>query len=401
MPFSNQEKIENADKLSLQITGTANAPAGQKFWYNEDFAWSPIVPPQKLWNKFKDIPSATSRAEANANVTANPSFLESRTLRLTLDITSNNRAFIAREVFNNNESDVIDNWIQPSLIRTEQGTMSPGYGVALFHGDPDTDGTPITTTFEGGASGEPSWAFNYSSGIVIISTDKASIFRALYDDKGLYIFGYRYIGSTGGSGAGGDSNTLRGTGFPTPLTLPGNDNQFYLDDTYIDTKGQVINWAYHGDRNEWYPTACCWRAKYFYDDISLIDGVKLFVVGKKIEEVAIEDVPYLQITKVLNNDIDIQSDIQFGYTKKFNDDIDIQSDIQFLLITKYFEDIAIEDIPQLQINKVFNNDLDLTETITKNITKELNNDLEIIETILFIFFGNEINSKAINETGLN
>ena len=207
MPFTNAEKLNNADKLALQLVGTANDSPGAKFWYNEDYAWAPVVPPSKLWNDFDDIPPAPNVAAAETAVISQPSILERRVVRLTLDITSNNRAYIARTEFNNNATPVISNFIQPALIRTPSGNASWGYNIRLYNGEPGAGGVEISAIFEA-VAGDPSWAFNYSAGVLTCSTDRASTFRALYDGAGLYVVGYRYIGEfIGGSSEGGGTTS--------------------------------------------------------------------------------------------------------------------------------------------------------------------------------------------------
>jgi hypothetical protein len=211
MPFSSNEKTEKGDKLSLQLTGSANDAPGKKFWYSEDKYWAPIVPPDKLWNSFSSIPGAGTPAEADTAVTNNPTILEKRKIRLTLDLTSNNRQFVARSTYSDNTSAIYENWIQPSLIR-DNGQASAGYIIRLYHGDPDAAGVEITTIFNAGADGAPCWEWFYQTGILSISTDEAATFGAFYSTNGLWVEGYRYIGATGGSGFGSGSLTVQEEG---------------------------------------------------------------------------------------------------------------------------------------------------------------------------------------------
>lgn len=199
MPFVNDEKINNSNKLSLQMSGTANLAPGPKWWYNEQQSWSPVIPPTKLWDGFTAIPGASDVAAADAAVVAFPSLLEKRAIRLTLDPTSNNRAYEARQTYGDRSTDFYENWIQPALIRNS-GNMSVGYIIRLFNGDPGAGGTEIPTTQWSGAFGAPSWQFNYSTGIITVSTDQSANYAAIDAGAGLWIEGYRYIGSTGGGG---------------------------------------------------------------------------------------------------------------------------------------------------------------------------------------------------------
>ena len=165
MSFSNEEKIIKSDKLSLQITDTDP----NKKWYNENFGWYPITPPDKIWLQFDQIPGAINQTEADNAVTNFPSILEKRKIRLTLDITSNNRAYLCRSIYNDNTSELLGNGILPSLVQIN-GALSSGYSVRFYHGDPDVDGVELSTTYHSGIGGEPSWEFNYATGFVKISS---------------------------------------------------------------------------------------------------------------------------------------------------------------------------------------------------------------------------------------
>lgn len=201
MPFSDQEKLANADKLALQIVGTANSDPGQQYWYNECFGWAPVVPNNKLWEKFNSIPGATNPTEADAAVAANPTILEKKKIRLTLRLESTNRAYLARTTYGDNTSPLLENGVQPALIQINGGA-SNGYIARLYHGDPDTGGSEITTTQHGGTGGSPAWQFNYSAGILLVSTDQRDTFKSYYDADGLWLVWYRYIGPYMTSGSG-------------------------------------------------------------------------------------------------------------------------------------------------------------------------------------------------------
>ena len=194
MSFSNTEKINAAGKLTLAITGTSDDSPGRKYWYNESMPWSPIIDPKGIWALFDSIPGAATPVVAAANAVANPTIIEDRTIRLTLDLTSNNRAYFARSTYNDHTSDMLINWIQPSLIRTG-GSASAGYIIRLYHGDPAGAGVEITTAYLATA-GDPTWSFSYSAGIIKISTDQSAAYRTFYDTNGLWIQGFRYIGTT-------------------------------------------------------------------------------------------------------------------------------------------------------------------------------------------------------------
>ena len=204
MSFTIFEKIAKADKLSQQISGSANLSPGEKFWYNEQIPYSQVLPLNKLWNSYFLIPGAATPADADIAVSLNPTILEKRTLRLTLDVGSNQRSYQARMTFGDITSDFYENWIQPSLIRNN-GDMSAGYIIRLYSGDPATTGVELLSSHLSGPLGEPSWEWNYSMGLLLISTDQSSAYYLEYFANGLYVTGYRYIGATGGGASSGGS----------------------------------------------------------------------------------------------------------------------------------------------------------------------------------------------------
>ena len=242
MPFTDQEKINQGDLLSLQLYGIANAPAGQQQWYSALYPWKPIIAPDKIWNQFTSIPSASTSIVADANVLANPSILEKKVLRLTAELTSNYRGFIARTTYNNTSSAQLENWILPSIIR-DNGSPSNGYSIKLYHGDPYAGGIEISTAYMAGSDGSPSWSFLYPTGIIICSTDIANNFKTFYNTNGLWILGYRYIGTTGGSGGGSGANDASLVTAEIELTHPFDPN--YPTDEFAlvvtDNDGNVLN----------------------------------------------------------------------------------------------------------------------------------------------------------------
>jgi len=194
MPFSQAERLAIAEKLAYQISGTSNAPAGEKYWYNAANSWQPAF-------TNPNIPVAPDTATADANAIANPEFIEKRTVHLTVDTTSNNRARMARVIHGDQTSAIITNWIQPSLYPTN-GSVSSGYGIRLYDGDPNAGGTPVSTTFHSGPQGQPSWLWFYNSGIFTNSTDEATTYAGM----DLWVVGYvdlqPVVGGGSGSGSG-------------------------------------------------------------------------------------------------------------------------------------------------------------------------------------------------------
>ena len=211
-PFSVTEKINASDKLVSQLLGTSNISPGAKYWYNEIFPYAAIIPPDKFWDHFNSIPTALTQPEAIANALANPDILERRAMRLTVDPTTNCRTYVARTTFGDNTSASVGNWILPALIQVAGGP-SAGYGTALYHGDPLGAGVELTAVEQAGPLGEPSWDWKYGVGALTISDDQAAFFKTnYYDVNGLYVWGFRYIGTTGGSAQ--SAQVYNGTGAP-------------------------------------------------------------------------------------------------------------------------------------------------------------------------------------------
>lgn len=198
MTWTTTEKINQAKKLVQQTADEAHVAPGAHWWYNSQRGLE--VYARAYWSDIDSIPGASNPTEADAAVAANPTILEKVKVRLTLDITSNNRQYEARAVYGDMSSDPIFDWVQPNLI-IRNGSASFGYLVRLYHGDPDGTGTEINTTYNSGPGGEPCWEWFFATGLLGVSTTESSGFRTFYDTDGLWIVGYRYIGPTGG-GAG-------------------------------------------------------------------------------------------------------------------------------------------------------------------------------------------------------
>lgn len=248
MAFNSTEKINQSVKLAQQILDGANDSPGAKWWYNAQRAWEPYARPN--WVEKDNIPGADNPTEADAAVVANPTILEKLTIRLTLDITSNNRQYECRDTYGDITSSTIEDWIQPSLIR-KYGAASNGYIVRLYHGDPESGGVEISTTYNSGTGGEPCWWFAYAPGILLISTDQASTFKSFYDTNGLYVVGYRYIGLTVADGVYGneakvssddttsgflEEKVIAGSGITIEVLNAGGDEKLV-----ISTTPEVLN----------------------------------------------------------------------------------------------------------------------------------------------------------------
>ena len=73
-------------------------------------------------------------------------------LRMTVDPTvSGNRAFIARSIYGNNSSSIVNNWIDTSF--------GPDYIVKVYRGNPASGGVQLSAA---GAGSNDTWFFDYS-----------------------------------------------------------------------------------------------------------------------------------------------------------------------------------------------------------------------------------------------
>jgi len=209
MPFNNQEKINAAEKLTQQIVGRANDAPGTQWWYNESLPLNMWGTPDKIMTELALIPGAVNPTEADAAEAAVPAIIQKTVSRLTLEITSNNRAYLCRSTFGDPSSPIESNHLQPSFVRTN-GEPSNGFIARLFHGDPGAGGVELPTSYHAGAGGSPAWSFLYYAGMLLVSTDEAAHFASLYNANGLYIQTFRYIGKTL-DGAAGSGNVVGAT----------------------------------------------------------------------------------------------------------------------------------------------------------------------------------------------
>lgn len=195
MAFTLQEIAHISQKYKLGIMGTSNIPAAIKYFYNENFPAYAALPGDKIY--IDAIPGAKTYPQAVANASLYPLILQQTKIRLTLDTTSNDRAYEARQVFGNRTTPTIGDWIYPQFVQIDGGA-SAGYGIAIYIGDPDLGGTKIAETY-GQSVDMVGWNFEYSMGVVVCSTAEAAQFRAWYDASGLWARGFRYIGNKSSS----------------------------------------------------------------------------------------------------------------------------------------------------------------------------------------------------------
>jgi hypothetical protein len=239
MSFSTTEKINAAYKLALQVLGTANESPGLKEYYNETLSWMPIIPDTKIWTELRDIPSANNFTEADVNCVNFPTLIEKKIIRITQDITSNGRFYIAKLTYNDMSSQTLDNWVMPSLIRNNNDESSIGYTCRLYHGNPLSGGIELPTSYRAGNDGSVCWNVNYSIGCVHVSSDESSHFLSLYNTNGLYVVAYRYIGKTLADGVGFDSSKI----LTASIQIAHNDPRYNTDEFALvltDNAGNVL-----------------------------------------------------------------------------------------------------------------------------------------------------------------
>ncbi len=208
MGFSNQERI-NLNSKALQagvLDGNASA-----VWYETFFPFGFILGSESVFTQMAALRAlpAANLAAAQTNASNNPSLIQDKSaaanaVRLTLVSGTNNTTFAAYSTYNDTTSALLENWLLPQLIPQSTGSPSNGYAVRLFNGDPNAGGTEITTT-DGttgtGVNKTVGWVWNYARGLLLLSSDfftQTGINAGTFNP---YVLGFRYIGTTAGSGS--------------------------------------------------------------------------------------------------------------------------------------------------------------------------------------------------------
>lgn len=138
--------------------------------------------------------SYTVTLNNNTGVVSGPAVLHSR-LYLTLDPTSNNKTWIAKEIVGDFFSDRLTDFLSPI-------DFGKGYTVNLF----ESNGNQIQVT-------QGAWIFNWAEGLLIFAEGFTAVDESY--STPLYIEGFRYTGSLGVSGSALDVSkdlTVLGTG---------------------------------------------------------------------------------------------------------------------------------------------------------------------------------------------
>ena len=245
MPASTEQKVDfllkkigySASKTG-GVEGSSGTVDGTKKKPSEEAIPSPlIVPSTSLWSDSVSIPATPPGSDTfPVKVYATAS-----AYRLTVDNSvSESRSFIARSTYGNASSSIDGNWIDSQF--------GADYAVRVFKGDPNSGGVELS---QAGATGNDTWFFDYSSGILnFTGTDNHSTLGVT--DTNIYILGYRYTGGIGAkppSGIGTFSS-LYVTGISTFVGLVdinggGQANTFKVEDltagrvTYAGTGGEL------------------------------------------------------------------------------------------------------------------------------------------------------------------
>lgn len=243
MGFSNQERINLNSKVLAASVKDANEVSQ---WYESFFTNKFILTGDKVWTDpdlgtLLGLP-AQNLSIAQSNAASNSSIIQdlsaaSSAIRLTEVPGTNGSTYAAFSTYNDLSSSRLENWIQPQLIpRTDagfEGYPSIGYTIRLYDGDPNAGGTEITTS-EGqtgsGVNASVGWVFDYANGLLLLSSD----FRGSVSDP--WIVGFRYVGTTAGSGGGSGSIVVQNQE-SAPVTTFGQTaftlNNQPLEDGYV------------------------------------------------------------------------------------------------------------------------------------------------------------------------
>jgi hypothetical protein len=183
--FSQIEKINIAFKSLLGIQGTWNGNAQDGLqWFNEEY-------PYQSWVLNDDvimasIPKAGSLQEAVSNLANNPTIIQEKYIKLSQVPGTNGRAWAAFKTYNEKESGVFDDWLQPQLF-------GRGYALKLYQ----DNGTHSDIQSNSGAPGNEiatsgAWIPNYKLGFIMLASGYTAI--DLNWTTPLWVKVYRYIG---------------------------------------------------------------------------------------------------------------------------------------------------------------------------------------------------------------
>ncbi len=253
--LSQVEKINLAVKMVFGIQGTSNTDdaAGLR-WFEERNAFAPFLLNKQLY--MNEVPYAVNSAGADTNVTANPTILEKRDIKLSLINGTNNRAWAAYKTYNDPNSGVYDDWLLPQMF-------GQGYALRLFqdNNSQTAPGTEIMTT-------TGAWVPSYKLGYVLLGTGYTAV--DLSWKQPLWARVYRYIGAKGITGATANVSLDDAYNFghsiaidDGPLSLTASNNYAPIQLTPVNytptanvAAGQLVNidgvlYNRDGARNKW------------------------------------------------------------------------------------------------------------------------------------------------------
>lgn len=110
---------------------------------------------------------------------------EFNAFKMTEDNTvAGRRSFIARQIYGDNTSINIVNWIDTQF--------GPDYIVEVYAGDPASGGIKLSA---GGSGNNDEWFFDYSSGV--LNFPGTNVPSPVVSGADVYVKGWRYVGTTG------------------------------------------------------------------------------------------------------------------------------------------------------------------------------------------------------------
>lgn len=191
--FTQVEKINLALKSIFGIQGMWNPDPPNGFhWSQEEYAYKQWILNNEII--MDAVPPAVDYAEAQTNASANPGMIEEVELKLSVVPGTNGRAWAAFNTYNNKDSGVAGDWIQPQLF-------GRGYALRLY----EDNGTHNDSIPNSGAPGDEiattigAWIPNYKMGFIILGD--AYTANAMGWTAPLWVRVFRYIGSKGVTGS--------------------------------------------------------------------------------------------------------------------------------------------------------------------------------------------------------
>lgn len=185
----------------------------------------------------------TITLNSNVGVAVGPAVLHSR-VYLTVDPTSNSKAWFSRKVYGDSFSDTIRNFIHPTKF-------GRGYSVRMFR----ANGQEVFTT-------EGAWIFNWQKGLLIFAGGYTPV--DLSYQQPLYIEGFEYTGTFGVGGTiipdGELHDTLRfdGTDYVPTSAVKSDGNNLYIENKLVISGSLVtasglapaVSGSFYGDKGD-------------------------------------------------------------------------------------------------------------------------------------------------------